>query len=164
MRPVLAVVHPNLRSSLLALAAALIAVTASADPTMPLSQVQKGMKGYGVTVFDGTKLERFDVEILGVLKNIGPGQNLIMAKIDSPVIRRTGVIAGMSGSPIYIDGKVIGALSYAWQFAKEPIAGITPIEEMLNIANVAGLSTSAVAAASPRMSGSELLKAITSEK
>ena len=103
------------------------AVAAHAE-TMPLSAVKKGMKGYGVTVFDGNTLEKFDVEILGVLNNIGPGQDLILARVDSAVVRRAGVIAGMSGSPIYIDGKVIGALAYAWQFAKEPVAGITPIE------------------------------------
>ena len=88
------------------------AVAAHAE-TMPVSAVKKGMKGYGVTVFDGTTPEKFDVEILGVLNNIGPGQDLILAKIDSPVVRRTGVIAGMSGSPIYIDGKILGALAYA---------------------------------------------------
>ncbi|MGA7616399.1 MAG: SpoIVB peptidase S55 domain-containing protein [Thermoanaerobaculia bacterium] len=100
---------------------------------LPLSQVKKGMKGYGLTVFDGTNVQRFDVEILGVMHNVGPDQNLILARVDSDMIRRAGVIAGMSGSPIYIDGKVIGALAYSWQFAKEPIAGITPIEDMLAI-------------------------------
>src|SRR5438552_10011069 len=106
----------------LTIATTLIAAAAAAE-TMPLSQIQKGMRGYGVSVFEGNRLERFDVEILGVLHNIGPGQDLILGKVDSPIVRRAGVIAGMSGSPIYIDGKVIGALSYAWQFAKEPVAG-----------------------------------------
>src|SRR5262249_30633322 len=109
-----------------------VAATAAAD-TMPLSQIQKGMHGYGFTVLEGTKLEKFDAQLLGVLHNIGPGQDLILAKVDSPAIKRAGVIAGMSGSPIYIDGKVIGALAYSWQFAKEPVAGISPIEEMLKI-------------------------------
>jgi len=101
--------------------------------TMPLNQVKKGMKGYGLTVFEGNKIERFDVEILGVLHNIGPRQNLILGRVDSELVNHSGIIAGMSGSPIYIDGKVIGALAYSWQFAKDPIAGITPIEEMLRI-------------------------------
>jgi hypothetical protein len=105
----------------------------AADPILPLSEVKKGMKGYGMTVFEGTVPERFDVEILGILENVAPEQSLILARVDHEVIRRGGVIAGMSGSPIYIDGKVIGALAYSWQFAKEPIAGITPIEEMLRI-------------------------------
>ncbi|MGZ8780556.1 MAG: SpoIVB peptidase S55 domain-containing protein, partial [Thermoanaerobaculia bacterium] len=72
--------------------------TAQAAERMPLSEVRKGMKGYGLTVFEGTKIEKFDVEILGVMHNIGPGQNLILAQVDSPVVRRAGVIAGMSGS------------------------------------------------------------------
>ena len=118
--------------------------SAYADDTMPFSQVKAGMKGYGLTVFEGSNVEKFDVEIVGVLNNIGPGQNLILARVDSPVVRRAGVIAGMSGSPIYIDGKVIGALAYAWQFAKEPVAGITPIDEMLRIAQNGGTSGNAV--------------------
>lgn len=129
---------------------------------MPLSQIHKGMKGYGVTVFEGTRLDRFDVEILGVLNNIGPGQDLILAKVDSPVVQRAGVIAGMSGSPVYIDGKVIGALAYSWQFEKEPVAGITPIAQMLKIAEAGGGHNAAVTAA--RMSAGDFLKAITDHK
>ncbi|HEV7922173.1 MAG TPA: SpoIVB peptidase S55 domain-containing protein [Thermoanaerobaculia bacterium] len=149
----------------LAIALLLTAVAASAD-TMPLSQIHKGMKGYGLTVFEGTKVERFDVEILGVLNNIGPSQDLIMARVDSPTVQRAGVIAGMSGSPIYIDGKVIGALAYSWQFSKEPIAGITPIEEMLKLARSEGSSSGGVvpAAAVPRISGSDFLKALGESK
>lgn len=137
----------------------LVASAALADETMPLSQVQKGMKGYGLTVFEGNRIEKFDVEIIGVLRNIGPDQNIILAKVDSPEVRRSGVIAGMSGSPIYIDGKVIGALAYGWQFAKEPICGITPIDEMLKIAS-AGTPSGVLAAATPRISAPEFLKAI----
>jgi hypothetical protein len=139
-----------------------LAVSASAG-TMPLSEVHKGMKGYGLTVFEGNKLEKFDVEILGVLNNIGPGQDLILARVDSPVVQRAGVIAGMSGSPIYIDGKVIGALAYAWQFAKEPVAGITPIAEMLKLADNHG-SSSTLAAATPRISAAAFLSAIANGK
>src|SRR5438552_14135562 len=131
---------------------------------MPLSQIRKGMRGYGVTVFEGTRLDRFDVEVLGVLNNIGPGQDLILAKVDSPTVDRAGVIAGMSGSPVYIDGKVIGALAYSWQFAKESIAGITPIDEMLKIAQVDSAPLGVLAAATPRMTGSEFLNAIIQHK
>lgn len=141
----------------------LIAAAAFADSTMPLSQVRKGMKGYGLTVFGGSKVERFDVEIVGVLRNIGPDQNIILARVDSPEVRRSGVVAGMSGSPIYIDGKVIGALAYGWQFAKEPIAGITPIDEMLKIAS-AGKPTGVLAAATPRVSAPEFLQAMASAR
>ncbi|MEA2338387.1 MAG: hypothetical protein QOE82_2394 [Thermoanaerobaculia bacterium] len=148
-----------------ALATLVSAAASAATTTMPFSQVRKGMHGYGETVFDGTKLERFDVEITGVLQNIAPGQDLILAKVSGPVVDRAGVIAGMSGSPIYIDGKVIGALAYSWQFAKEAIAGITPIDEMLKIADVDGHPAGGVlAAATPRMTGSEFLKAIVEHK
>ncbi|HEY0592641.1 MAG TPA: SpoIVB peptidase S55 domain-containing protein [Thermoanaerobaculia bacterium] len=117
----------------LTLLAAFAAPVAAAE-IMPVSAIRKGMKGYGVTVFEGTGRDRFDVEIIGILPKMGPGQDLILARVDSPVTDRSGVIAGMSGSPIFIDGKLIGALAYSWQFAKEPIAGITPIEEMLRLA------------------------------
>jgi hypothetical protein len=132
---------------------------------MPLSDIRKGMKGYGLTVFEGTAVEKFDVEILGVLHNIGPDQNLILARVDHPVVARAGIIAGMSGSPIFIDGKVIGALAYAWQFSKEPVAGVTPIEEMLKIGRVAappgaspaGTPSMRLDGATPRMSAVEML-------
>ena len=129
----------TIRVTLFAALSVCVAAVASAE-TMPLSQIHKGMKGYGLTVFEGTTLQKFDVEIIGVLNNIGPGQNLILAKVDAPEVRRSGVIAGMSGSPIFIDGKCIGALAYSWQFAKEPVAGITPIEEMLKIAEASSWS------------------------
>jgi hypothetical protein len=148
---------------LIALAVTL-ASTAQAAERMPLSEIQKGMKGYGLTVFEGTKIEKFDVEIVGVMHNIGPGQNLILAQVDSPVIRRAGVIAGMSGSPIFIDGKVIGALAYAWQFSKEPVAGITPIEEMLKISQVVRPAGASPAGAAPTMTGAELLQALANNK
>ncbi len=87
------------------------------------------------TVFEGTQPEAMDVEILGVLKNVlGPGQDMILARLQGSKPEYTGVVAGMSGSPVYIDGKLLGALSYRiGQFSKEPIAGITPIAEMLAI-------------------------------
>src|SRR6185436_10785503 len=159
-------VSTTVRTIRLCLLPLLLAVTAAASAAdrMPLDQVQKGMKGYGLTVFEGSKVEKFDVEILGVLNNIGPGQNLILAKVDSPVVRRTGIIAGMSGSPVFIDGKVIGALAYAWQFSKEPVAGITPIEEMLRIAQRIAPAGATLAGATPRMSGAELLKAVADRK
>lgn len=149
----------------LTLAATLtLASAASAADRMPLSEVKKGMKGYGLTVFEGSRVEKFEVEILGILENIGPEQNLILARVDSPTVRRAGIIAGMSGSPVFVDGKVIGALAYAWQFAKEPVAGITPIEEMLKIASRVRPAGASLADAAPRMSGAELLQAIVDRK
>jgi hypothetical protein len=153
------------KSILLAVAISLtLASAAGAAERMPLSEVKKGMKGYGLTVFEGTKVEKFDVEILGVLQNIGPEQNLILARVDSPTVRRAGIIAGMSGSPVMIDGKVIGALAYAWQFAKEPVAGITPIEEMLKLAHRVAPAGASLADATPRMSGAELLQSLADRK
>ena len=151
------------RVLLLAVLSVCAAAAVFAD-TMPLSQIHKGMRGYGLTVFEGTKLEKFDVEVIGVLNNIGPSQNLILIKVDAPVVQRAGVIAGMSGSPVFIDGKVIGALAYSWQFAKEPIAGVTPIDEMLKIAEAGQNSAGAVVAAAPRMSGTEMLAALIGGK
>lgn len=99
----------------------------------PLSSVEPGMKGVGKTVFRGTQVESFNVEILGVLEKIGPGQNLVLAKLSGDKLEHYGVFAGMSGSPVYIDGKLLGAVSYAFSFATEPIAGITPIGEMVDV-------------------------------
>ncbi|HYB96669.1 MAG TPA: SpoIVB peptidase S55 domain-containing protein [Vicinamibacterales bacterium] len=121
------------------LAAALAAAMLSATPlaqtaTMPLDQVRPGMIGVGRTVFAGTTLEDFKVEILGVMRNVlAPKRDLILARLEGGPLAHTGVIAGMSGSPVYIDGKLIGAVSYSLgQFSKEPIAGITPIAEMVD--------------------------------
>lgn len=98
---------------------------------MPLSEIKEGMTGVGRTVFKGSQIEEFQVEILGVLKNYLPQQNLILGMLKGGNLEETGVIAGMSGSPVYINGKMIGAVAYSWPFAKTPIAGITPIESML---------------------------------
>jgi len=99
---------------------------------MRVEDVRPGMTGIGRTVFEGTRVEEFKVHVLGVLENvIGTHRNLILAKLEGGPLANTGVIAGMSGSPVYIDGKLVGAVSYALgQFSKEPIAGITPIAEM----------------------------------
>ena len=104
----------------------------AATPTMPISEIRPGMVGVGRTVFDGTKVEEFHAQILGVVENvIGTQRNLILAHLEGGPLANTGVIAGMSGSPVYIDGRLIGAVSYALgSFSKEPIAGITPIDEM----------------------------------
>jgi hypothetical protein len=91
------------------------------------------MKGYGLTVFTDFKIERFQVEVISVLKNFLPKQDIFLVKVDHPIVRKTGVVAGMSGSPIYLQGKLSGALAYGWLFSKEPIAGITPIATMLDL-------------------------------
>ncbi len=100
---------------------------------MPLADIKPGMRGIGRTVFKGTQPEDFQVEILGVLENVGPKQSIILARLSGGPLEKTGVMQGMSGSPVYIDGKLIGAVALTFQFSKEPIAGIRPIREMLNI-------------------------------
>lgn len=105
-----------------------------AAPHMPVSEIKAGMEGKGLTVFDGTRREEFKARILGVLENvIGPRRSLILAKLEGGRLADTGVMAGMSGSPVFIDGRLIGAVSYSLgSFSKEPIAGITPIAEMMD--------------------------------
>ena len=115
---------------------AIVALGSSALPAtsaiMPIAEVKPGMTGVGRTVFQGAELQDFKVHILGVLRNIqGPGRNLILARLEGGPLAETGVAAGMSGSPVYVDGRLVGAVSYSiGAFPKEPIAGITPIEEM----------------------------------
>ncbi|MEW5980838.1 MAG: SpoIVB peptidase S55 domain-containing protein [Acidobacteriota bacterium] len=100
---------------------------------MSVDEVRPGMVGIGRTVFQGTALEDFTVHILGVLRNsVGPQRDLILARLEGGPLAKAGVIAGMSGSPVYIDGRLIGAISYSLgAFPTEPIAGITPIGEMI---------------------------------
>jgi len=100
---------------------------------MGVDEIRPGMKGYGKTVFKDNKIERFDVEILGVLRNVSPKGDMILARLAGGPLRDMGVIAGMSGSPVFIDDRLIGAVAYGWGFSKEPITGITPIEEMLQV-------------------------------
>jgi hypothetical protein len=101
---------------------------------MPLSELKEGMRGTARTVFRGSEAEEFNVEILGIIPGgIGPKQDLIVGRLSGGSADRTSVFAGMSGSPVYIDGKLIGAISYSFPFSKEPICGITPIEQMIAI-------------------------------
>src|SRR5262249_13875164 len=100
---------------------------------MPIEDVRAGMKGYGMTVFQGARPERFEVEVLGVLNGVpNPKQCSVVARLGGPLVERTGVFAGMSGSPVYIDGKLVGAVAFTFPFSKEPIAGITPIKYMID--------------------------------
>ena len=130
----------------LAVSLSLLAMSAlrAATPQMNIADIRPGMVGVGRTVFDGTKVEEFRAHIIGVIENvIGTQRNLILAKLEGGPLAHTGVIAGMSGSPVYVDGKLIGAVSYALgSFSKEPIAGITPTQ-----------MTDATALATPRPAG-----------
>ncbi|HKF59533.1 MAG TPA: SpoIVB peptidase S55 domain-containing protein [Blastocatellia bacterium] len=107
-------------------------VPQSQSNLMQIEDVRAGMKGYGMTVFQGSKPERFEVEVLGILKGVpNPKQCSVIARLSGPLVDRTGVFAGMSGSPVYIDGKLVGAVAFTFPFSKEPIAGITPIKYMI---------------------------------
>ena len=118
-------------------AALLIAAALSAQtPLLPLKDVRAGMHGIGRTVFSGNRIEEFQVEILGVLENSGPRESIILARLSGGPLAETGVMQGMSGSPVYIDGKLVGAVALAFAFSKEPIAGIRPIEDMIRPAAI----------------------------
>jgi hypothetical protein len=108
------------------------AVPGPVDPIMPVGEIQTGMKGYGLTVFRGTEPERFDVEVLGTIHRFRPHQDLVLIKTMHPRLEIAKVVAGMSGSPVFINGRMIGAYAYGWQFGSEPIAGVTPIQSMLD--------------------------------
>ena len=123
----------QIRTAAAALALATITTVVPASSSlMPLEEIRPGMVGVGRTVFEGAELQDFQVEILGVLRNVqGPRRDLILARLEGGPLAQTGVAQGMSGSPVYIDGRLIGAVSYSvGAFSKEPIAGITPIAEM----------------------------------
>jgi hypothetical protein len=113
--------------AVLALTAALSAQTAF----FPLKDIRPGMHGTGLTIFSGNRIEEFPVEVLGVLDNIGPKESIILARLSGGPLDHTGVMQGMSGSPVYIDGKLAGAVALAFPFSKDPIAGIRPIEDMV---------------------------------
>ncbi|MCG8607313.1 hypothetical protein MJD09_20315 [bacterium] len=106
----------------------------STERTMPVSEIKPGMRGIGKTVFAGTEIEDFEFEVLDIMPNFRAKRDLILVKLIGEKVEHTGVVAGMSGSPTYIDGKLIGALAYRFGlFSKEPIAGITPIAQMFEI-------------------------------
>ncbi len=102
--------------------------------TISFDEVRTGMRGYGKTVFSGSRIETFDVEVLGKLSNFAPRRNVILARLSGGRLAETGVLQGMSGSPVYLDdGRLAGAVAYSWSFSTEAICGITPIGEMLDL-------------------------------
>src|ERR1700691_2675484 len=126
--------------SVVCLFTSLIALAQKSDsaqnpPIIPVSQIHAGMRGVAYTVFEGVKPEAMEVEVLGVLHNVnGPKGDIILVRLHGQKVEYTGVVAGMSGSPVYFDGKLAGALAFRiGEFSKEPIAGVTPIADMLEI-------------------------------
>src|SRR5438874_4713731 len=108
--------------------------TPPVTPLFALEDLRPGMKGFARTVFTGSEPEEFGLEILGVLPGFtGPRQSMIIARLNGMNVDKTGVFAGMSGSPVFIDNRLVGAIAYSFPFSKEAICGITPIREMIDI-------------------------------
>lgn len=103
----------------------------AAPSTIGVDEIRPGMRGHGLTVFRGETPERFDVEVVGVLHGFRPDQDLILVRTPHPVLNHARAVGGMSGSPIYIDGRLAGAYAYGWQFGQDPVVGVTPIRNML---------------------------------
>src|SRR5205807_9906637 len=100
---------------------------------MPLSEIKDGMKGYGLTVVKGDRIDRFEVEVIGVVPHSSPARSSILVRVSGLGLEQSGIVAGMSGSPVFFDGRLAGAVASAWGFSKQPIGSVTPIESMLTI-------------------------------
>ena len=107
---------------------------------IPMSEIHEGMEGVGYTVIHGTNVEPFKVKVLSVLRKMWNGSDAILIELEGLNLEHSGTVAGMSGSPIYFDGKIAGALAFGWNYAKDPIAGVTPIEEMYKLYNDTNVS------------------------
>ena len=116
-----------------ALAIGLFRGPVAGSETLPVDQVRVGMKGHGLTVVRGHDVEKFDVEVLGVLRNAAVGRSVILVSLSGLDLAGTGVVAGMSGSPVYLEGRLAGAVASGWGFSKKAVAGVTPIESMASI-------------------------------
>ncbi len=132
-----------------AAAPALTASEAGAGEIFPLAEVAAGQVGFGLSVFSGAEPERFDVEVLGVWRNVQPDTSYILGRLTGRGLAESGVIAGMSGSPVYIDGRLAGAVAFAWPFSREAVAGITPIETMRRLLEEAAAPAAPVRGGTP---------------
>ena len=131
MRPKLILrgdISTRLLAIVMVLGACIPALSNEPEPKMywDVKDIRPGMKGMGRTVMVGTKLEEFGAEVLGVMRDVSPGRDMVLCRLTGCNLEHAGIIQGMSGSPIYIDGKLLGAVAFAWEFAKDPIAGVTP--------------------------------------
>jgi hypothetical protein len=110
----------------------------AALPTISLDEVKAGQRGYGLSVFAGSQPERFDVEVIGVMRNVSADNNYILARLTGHGLEKIGVASGMSGSPVFLDGRLAGAVAFSWPFSQEAIAGITPIGDMRRLSDIKG--------------------------
>ena len=126
-------ISTRLLAIVMVLGACVPALSNEPEPKMywDVKDLRPGMKGVGKTVMVGTKLEEFGAEVLGVMRDVSPGRDMVLCKLTGCNLEHAGIIQGMSGSPIYIDGKLLGAVAFAWEFAKDPIAGVTPFQQMV---------------------------------
>ena len=127
--------RPGCTGVVVLLLASGFAIALASIPIMTVDQLKPGMKGTGRSVFFGTEIKEFGVEVVDVMHQVWPRGDMILCRLSGQGLEESGVVAGMSGSPVYIDGKLVGAISYAWTFAKEPLAGVTPAAQMLRIWN-----------------------------
>ncbi len=140
-------------------AAAPAPAPAGGQATIALDEVQPGQTGYGLSVFSGGRVERFDVEVVGVWRNLTPDTSYILAKLSGHGLETSGVVAGMSGSPVFLDGRLAGAVAFSWPFTNEAVGGITPIESMRRLNGIAGpgQQTAAAPAGGPAVPLADLL-------
>lgn len=124
----------------IALALLLLAAAVPAAPvaTIAVSELRPGMTGYGLSVFAGGRIDTFRVELIDVMRNVSPRGDMILCRCTGQGLEHSGIIAGMSGSPVYFDGRLAGAVAYGWGFSKDPIGGVTPIGEMLELLDLPG--------------------------
>lgn len=137
----------NIKLIIICLTVILTTGEAFSQEIIPMSEIKAGMKGIGYTIVSGTNVEPFDIEVVSILKKSWNSSDAILIRLSGLNLEHSGTVAGMSGSPIYIDGKLAGALAFGWQYAKDPIAGVTPIEEMYKLyddPNTAPLTTSSM--------------------
>ena len=131
----------------------------AAEPEIfPLDQVRPGMEGYGLSTFKGADVERFNIKVLGVLKGRGPKADVVLIEMHTDLLDKTGVIAGMSGSPVYLEGKLLGAVAYGWYFCQIPFAGVTPAAEMWQVREIDRKDEAADAAGARRAQYAALMR------
>lgn len=110
-----------------------VARAAKPIPIMPVSELKPGMRGHAVTVFFGDQSDRFEIEVVDTIRHYLPKQDAVLFRSSDPRLEHSGIVGGMSGSPIFVDGKMVGALSYGWRFNKDPLGALTPISNMLEV-------------------------------